>query len=341
MVWKKVNNSDAGDATHFGGNDIDKISDLFSGVADVDTLDLNSETKFRNQKFRIRNPANTFSYIMNSSAISAHRTCTLPLLTADDTFVFANHAQTISNKIFQGYNFDSATNIFKGFAQDPLGRRWGCYQPMPAGTTNATVGTLTGMISGHTPTGGGTPSNTWDTTEGLLINHVTAATSNTIAGLSSPSTSPGLLKITAGTTIRVRCKADSTTNCRLYVGVTNSATLNVADTVLGTSDKGVVFGFNTAAANFIARGNDGSGAATVYDTGVAKNANFNTLELNWPGQGATGPVNILLNGTEVSEITAAGDLPAETDNLFFHFQIQTTAAAARTLSIKGVWVDCE
>lgn len=32
MVWKKVNNADAGLSTKFGGNDIDKISDAFNGV---------------------------------------------------------------------------------------------------------------------------------------------------------------------------------------------------------------------------------------------------------------------------------------------------------------------
>src|SRR5262245_47197209 len=32
MVWKKVNNSDAGTATKHGGNDIDKMADAFNGV---------------------------------------------------------------------------------------------------------------------------------------------------------------------------------------------------------------------------------------------------------------------------------------------------------------------
>ena len=60
MVWKQVVNSDSGDADHFGGNDIDKISQLFSGNTDVDTVDINSNTTFRNEKFKLRNPLNTF-----------------------------------------------------------------------------------------------------------------------------------------------------------------------------------------------------------------------------------------------------------------------------------------
>ena len=45
MVWKKVNNSDSGTSTKFGGNDVDKISDLFSNV-DVDDVAINSDWKF-------------------------------------------------------------------------------------------------------------------------------------------------------------------------------------------------------------------------------------------------------------------------------------------------------
>jgi hypothetical protein len=54
---------------------------------------------FRNQNFKLMNPANTFGYIFNTSAITtADKNVTLPLLTADDTFVFANMTQTLTNK---------------------------------------------------------------------------------------------------------------------------------------------------------------------------------------------------------------------------------------------------
>lgn len=47
MVWKKLLNPDPGTATRFGGLDIDKISDLFSGVANVDEVDINSNFRLR------------------------------------------------------------------------------------------------------------------------------------------------------------------------------------------------------------------------------------------------------------------------------------------------------
>lgn len=54
---------------------------------------------FRSSNFKIMNPDNTFGYVFNTSAITdANKLVTFPLLTADDTLVFANHTQTLTNK---------------------------------------------------------------------------------------------------------------------------------------------------------------------------------------------------------------------------------------------------
>jgi hypothetical protein len=53
---------------------------------------------FRHQNIRFMNPANTFAYVMNTGAITANRNVTFPLLTSDDTLVFANATQTLTNK---------------------------------------------------------------------------------------------------------------------------------------------------------------------------------------------------------------------------------------------------
>lgn len=71
MVWKKVVNSDAGDADHFGGNDVDKISDLLSGVSAVDTVDMNSDFTYRDARLKLRNPANTQTLTFKNPAITA------------------------------------------------------------------------------------------------------------------------------------------------------------------------------------------------------------------------------------------------------------------------------
>lgn len=52
----------------------------------------------RDSRLKLQNPANTFSYIIAGSAITANRTITLPLLAANDTLAVLNFAQTFTNK---------------------------------------------------------------------------------------------------------------------------------------------------------------------------------------------------------------------------------------------------
>lgn len=53
---------------------------------------------FKSSNLSLTNPANTFNYTFVGSAITANRNATLPLLTGNDTFVFENHVQTLTNK---------------------------------------------------------------------------------------------------------------------------------------------------------------------------------------------------------------------------------------------------
>lgn len=86
MTWKSVTPSFTGDSQHFGGDDgLNKYANLFNGVLDVDTIDINSGWTFRSGKSKFRNPANTFSYTILGAAIAADRNLTLPLSTGSDT----------------------------------------------------------------------------------------------------------------------------------------------------------------------------------------------------------------------------------------------------------------
>lgn len=332
MVWKQVANADAGDADHFGGNDIDKISQLFSGTSNVDTVDINSITTFRNGKFRLRNPANTFSYIWNTSAITSDVTITEPLLTGNDTRVYEQQVQVLSNKTFTNMTLDFTGLALPGVVQDPSAKRWGAYQPLGAGTSNSTVGILDGILESATPTGGGTASNSWDTTEGLLVSHTTSASSGTIAGL-TPSTTIGQFRRAKSASISSRFAASSTTSTRAYIGFSSASTLAVSDSPLGASDHGVIVGFNTALSNFSCWRNDGVTSATTTDLAVAKDANFHTIQISW---GDSGNITVSLDG---ANSTISTDLPGTTTNLFAHFQIQTASATARTISTRGVWLE--
>jgi hypothetical protein len=90
MVWKLVTNTDPGDASHFGGDDLDKVHNLFNGILNVDSVDINSVFTFRNSKMRFRNPANTFSYTIDTGAITANHTISLPVAEGADEILFAN-----------------------------------------------------------------------------------------------------------------------------------------------------------------------------------------------------------------------------------------------------------
>lgn len=67
---------------------------------DNDSVDIAGD--FASSGLRIANPAGTFWYTVAGSAIIANRLLTIPLLAADDTFVFANATQTLANKSFSG-----------------------------------------------------------------------------------------------------------------------------------------------------------------------------------------------------------------------------------------------
>jgi hypothetical protein len=58
----------------------------------------NNLQTFRHQNIKVMNPLATFGYLLNTSAITANINVTLPQLTADDTFVFTNATQVLTNK---------------------------------------------------------------------------------------------------------------------------------------------------------------------------------------------------------------------------------------------------
>ena len=95
MVWKTIGKID-GTPTIFGGEDRDKVSNLFNGSLDIDDVDINSSLTIRDGKGKLRNPDNTFSYIIRTSAIAANMDLTIPIITQDDTFAVLGLEQEFS-----------------------------------------------------------------------------------------------------------------------------------------------------------------------------------------------------------------------------------------------------
>jgi hypothetical protein len=63
---------------------------------------------FRDGKFIITDPTNSFNYNFITSNIASSKGVTLPLLISADTFVFENHIQPLTNKSFDNTNIFSA-----------------------------------------------------------------------------------------------------------------------------------------------------------------------------------------------------------------------------------------
>lgn len=176
-VIKEATDPDPGTSAKYGAPDIVQMARLLMGTHPTEiiqeyaikntamTLGTGSQVvtgskRFNNTVLQINNPATTFQYIINSSAITANRNITLPLLVSDDTFVFANFIQTLTNKtIVAGSNSISgisgtnmanpvtsanfATSCFIVDASDNT-KKWGWTL---SGATTAKTVTL---ISAHT-----------------------------------------------------------------------------------------------------------------------------------------------------------------------------------------------
>ena len=102
MAWVTISPAGTTTATKFFGDALNKIDNMFNAVNIADTVKINSAVtwSFVNTALRIRNPADTFSYIFTPSAITADRILTVPLITGNESIVTDKFIQTITNKKF-------------------------------------------------------------------------------------------------------------------------------------------------------------------------------------------------------------------------------------------------
>jgi hypothetical protein len=75
-------------------------SQLNSSIVYIDQSNTFGEFSnvFRSSNLSLTNPSNTFNYTFVGSSVTGNRNITLPLLSTNDTFVFENHIQTLTNK---------------------------------------------------------------------------------------------------------------------------------------------------------------------------------------------------------------------------------------------------
>lgn len=93
-----------------GARYIFRIGTVGEMSLDVAELNLQNNNISLVKLLEINNPADTFQYIITGSAITLDRIATLPLLLANDDFVFANHIATLAGKTLTTPTIASFTN---------------------------------------------------------------------------------------------------------------------------------------------------------------------------------------------------------------------------------------
>ncbi len=212
---------------------------------------------------RINDTSSNNRYIFAVSELAADRTITLPLLGADDTFVFAAFSQTLTNKTIA-----AANNTISGLTNTNLSGS--------AGITNANLANSSITVNGSSISLGGSATVTANTTNSITFN-------NGGAGSASGTTFNGSSAITVSyNTIGASPTAGSTS-------ITSVGTLTTAVLTSGTGG----IGYATGA------GGTGSQATAKTDA-VTINECTGLITMNGASLAANTTVQFTLNNTTVA-----------------------------------------
>ena len=310
MVWKQVVNADAGDADHFGGDDVDKISQLFSGYSNVDTVDFNSVVKFRQGKLTVANSGNTNVATINNASSGAV-TVSIPSTVANNDQFVMNDG-TVTDSLYLRANGTKFVSSAIQYYDVP---RYSYTTTVPtndifyrnrnsANDTNP-IASYTRWNAGYSPHLG--YMTAYDATDDFSTNQWTAVTgASTLAGdgvangvlkltcIADGTTSRGFVRnLTANffnsTTWRVRFRVRMTSNSptgdggAIFIGVSDTATnQNTTQNFWGMQikqDVGTVAGkqqftMHTARAS-------SSTIGTVGQGGQVNNTNWNMVLNEW------------------------------------------------------------
>lgn len=408
FIKKVANPGDTGDADHVGGVDWDKLDDYFDDVDITPKVGkINTRTYYRSGILELRNPANTFSYVLTGSAIAANRVLTLPLLTGGDTIVTEAHTQTLTNKTWihkdthkagggdpfakgddlnasaryiediadmasdaQRFWLEDGTSNLKFWSDEgtptkrtvttldqiqtltnktidsgftyggnPGGNivKFGLINPFPTAGTGATL-IRSGMFQARSSVGGdglwaasltaiGTPTDTYDATEGKTVVYATGASSGANAGLRQTSAQ---YRRDWSSYHCMRVSFSSTANIRVFLGWSSSnAEVAGEDPLNALHGAGV--GKRSADTNWQVIRNDGSGATVFVDTGIPFDTSGVTVEMQLDS------TNFKCRIGGVEQTAQTTELPGTTTSLFAHAQIETSAVADKTIQIAFIY----
>lgn len=271
MTWKKVTQTnDPGDATHFGGNDINRISDLLNGVANVDSQTINSNFTFGDSRLKFVNGANTAT--IRSSFVNQTRSLQLPAFfdANDDTLLSNRCSAALENK-----TIDFSLNNVIGAATGPSGGKTGWLQCSRDTSGGAAQGLLSGIVNYRAPTVG------IDDTYGSFWSYGTTTTANVQTGFHHTGT---ITQRGFAPYIKVKCRIGApSTNTRLFVGWSNDFDLGADDVPFRPEDGGVMVGWRSTDTTIFVFNNSGTSATTttasVTNTNLTRGTAVRTYEV--------------------------------------------------------------
>lgn len=262
--------------------------DMLLGTAQTVT----AKKTFNTGTIGFRNPANTFSYNLLGSAITADRTLTLPLLTGNDVLVTAAFAQTLTNKTLTSpvINTQISGTVTNGGNITTTN-----YLVGATATQTLTNKTLTSPIL--TTPDLGTPTTLVATNATGKAEGLTAGNSNQTKALKSATTTINVDAATAPTIGQVLTATSSTTaTWQTPSGGGDSGTLKYTQTI---TDAVISSGSYTLAALPAVAGKmyflfSVSAFAKAMDSGITNNT---SLYVRYDGDGANmGGDTLFLNG---------------------------------------------
>lgn len=231
-------------------------------------------------------------------------------------------AETFTNK-----TIDAEANTIKNTLMSPFAVGYT--------RTGFVVPAATAALSVHGACQGwptlGTFSIVNDASEGY-VTRFNSAVSGDIIGYKSTTTTQ--LPTTKGFNgyIKARVKASATASMRVFVGFSSLNQLTASNTILATTDSGVLVGFDTANANFSTYNNNGGGSAQVVTSnGIAKDTSWHTFE-----------VTLVAGGNPVTKIDGANTVtcstrpPADATVLYANCVLQLATASSTNFDIKGL-----
>ena len=315
MVWKTITTPDAGTVDLIGGDDFNKISNLFNGNPAIDIVTFDSDIRFATNRLQVLNPTKTFRYIFASSAIVANRTITIPLLTSNQVMTFNTFPATLTGK-----TMDAAANTFTNLVLSPSLKKTGLLLCVSATETGL------GILDGHTKLG--TPTVLVDTS-GSYWRFDSTTTINTIRGVTMPA---NFIRRNFNPLLRVGFQEPDATTYRPRIGFTNQTTLSTAAVPLAAANIGALMYHDGAAtANWQLAIANGTTLATA-DTGFAIDNIFHTYEMRMSDTLAT----VYIRRDAGTETGYTASVPASTDDIRPQMGGVNSAAVQRFTNISFV-----